>query len=102
MDRRRGTGKGHAPPNTKEAGPTPTSCYPLAPPSYFYAGGHEQRKNFRGARISERPWRQTRQLGSLVEVYLRADGNERLDAPRPAEDLCDAGRGTQCCTAHHQ
>src|ERR1700681_3417212 len=45
MDRCRRTAKGHTQPNTKEAGPSPTSCYPLAPPSYFYAGGHEQGKS---------------------------------------------------------
>ena len=60
------------------------------------------RANARCPCISGRARGQIGQLGSLVEVYLRADGNERLDAPRPAKDLRHAGRGTQRCPAHHK
>ena len=102
MDRRRGAAKGHTKPDEEEAGASPTSRYPFTPPSHFYAGEDARGKNPGGACISERPWRQTRQLGSLVEVHLQADGNERLDTPRSATDLRHAGSGTKCCAAHHK
>src|SRR5438105_3819417 len=102
MDRRRGAAKRHAQPDPKEAGPRPASHYPFAPPSHFYAGKDARGKNSWGACIFECPWGQTRQLGSLVEVYLQADGSEWLDAPRPAKNLRDPGGRTRRRTTYRK
>src|SRR5207237_1028682 len=49
-----------------------------------------------------RAGRQIGQLGSLVEVYLQADGNEWLDAPRLAKNLCDHGGRTRRRTTYRK